>query len=582
MLLYRSAAFGLAVMLSAASAHALELRQSWDGLEDGVAVTAPFLPAGTNAIVLPPDEDRDTAIAQPLPEAPESSPPAAQAQVPALPADQASLIREALTRLIQAPEPGQRSPVALTQNLREALQTFYAARDFTPAFATETGFGETARRVLARFAEARRDGLDPGDYTRAGLLVTGSTAEAIAQRELAFADVLLAYARHASGGRVDPSRVDARHVTVRPPFLAPSAVLQDMASTTDADGLLSSFHPQHAGFQALRNHLAAALDAQTTRPPALSQRFPQGPALRSGMADPRVAMLRQRLSVAARDGGDVMDAALVSAVRAFQSSRGLDVTGIVGPQTVRALNADISPPVDRRIADLTANMERWRWLPRELGNHHVWVNIPEYLVRVRSSGATTYEGRVVVGKLDTPTPVFSDEMQYLVVNPSWTVPPTLVRTQMMPLLQSDPAALARRGIEVVRNRNGGVSFRQPPGERNALGRVKFMFPNNHAVYLHDTPARAYFGHTRRAYSAGCVRVEHPGRFADAAFSNEENINGRRIEGLYGPSERTLRLRTRFPVHLVYFTNFVQADGTMGSAEDIYGFHSRLKELLDLI
>ena len=531
-------------------------------------------------------QNEASGSAAPVPEPAIATPgpvmPAPVAPVPVIAAAPDALAGAAslLALALDPAEAGARSALAVPAATRDAMRAFDATREFRPAFASPAGFVPVAEVALRRFAEAKADGLDPADYTRAGLLATGSTPEAIVQRELAFAEVILVYARHASGGRIDPARVHPRHVTVRPHTPEPASVLADMASSADAHATLDGFHPPHPGFLALRRALGVELAAAGARVVPLVQRFPAGPVLRAGMNDPRVALLRQRLQIASADG-DTMDAGVVQAVRAFQSQRGLEPTGIVGPNTVRALNADIAPPLDRRIADIVANMERWRWLPRDLGEHHVWVNIPEYLVRVTSGGNLTYEGRAVVGKADTPTPIFSDQMEYLVVNPSWTVPPTLVRTQMMPLLRSDPAALARRGIEVVRARNGNVMFRQPPGERNALGRVKFMFPNDHAVYIHDTPARAYFSHTRRAYSSGCVRVENPARFADAAFSLEENVNGRRIEGLYGPSERHLRLRNRFPVHLVYFTSFVRPDGSLGQAEDIYGFHQRLKELLGL-
>lgn len=517
----------------------------------------------------------------------EVDPPAsmAPAPVPAAPAtaavDAPSEVASAIARAIEAADLTRLS--ASERRVREALHAAYAERGHRPVFGDEAGFSARARAAIDVFANAKRDGLNPADYVRAAFADTGRTAEAAARRDLAMADALVAYARHASGGRVDPARVHARHVTVRPPMPEVGEVLQAFESDRPIASVLDGFHPPHEGFRALRRALAALLDAAPASSQARGPLFPGGPALRVGMSDPRVPLLRERLAHAAPAGSerDTMDPGLAAAVRLFQSAQGLEPTGIVGPRTAAALNVDVLPRVERQAADLIANMERWRWLPRELGGHHVWVNIPEYLVRVRSGGTLTFEGRVVVGKDDTPTPIFSDEMQFIVVNPSWTVPPTIVRNQMMPLLRSNPEALARRGIEVVRGRNGQVMFRQPPGERNALGRVKFMFPNDHAVYLHDTPARGYFSHARRAYSHGCVRVEHPARFADAAFAMEDNLGGRRIEQLYGPSERTVRLRNRFPIHLVYFTRFERPDGSIGQAEDIYGFHERLKALLGL-
>jgi murein L,D-transpeptidase YcbB/YkuD len=223
-------------------------------------------------------------------------------------------------------------------------------------------------------------------------------------------------------------------------------------------------------------------------------------------------------------------------------------------------------------------MERWRWLPRDLGALHVKVNIPEFVVRVVREGAVAYEGRAVVGTRETPTPAFSGTMTYFVVNPSWTVPPGIARRDFFPLLASNPEALARRGIEVVR-RGRATTFRQPPGERNALGRIKFMFPNRYSIYLHDTPARGYFQRPVRAFSNGCVRVEDPLAFADAAFAREANMDGRRIRAMYGGPERGVRLAHRLPVHLAYFTAEADAEGRLRRHADVYGLDRRMRDLM---
>ena len=232
------------------------------------------------------------------------------------------------------------------------------------------------------------------------------------------------------------------------------------------------------------------------------------------------------------------------------------------------------------IADLIINMERWRWLPRQLGTSFVMVSVPEYLVRVVDSGRLAYQGRVIVGQQTTPTPLFSGEMQYIVVNPSWTVPPGILKNEILPLYRRDPAAVARRGLQVVRSGNGGVSFRQAPGERNALGRIKFMFPNDHAIYLHDTPGRHLFTRNERALSHGCVRVDQPLKFADAVFAREASLNSKRIEGLYGKDERYVKLKRRIPVHLTYFTVSV-AEGQLSRHADIYGLDRKMKQVMGL-
>lgn len=250
----------------------------------------------------------------------------------------------------------------------------------------------------------------------------------------------------------------------------------------------------------------------------------------------------------------------------------------------RALGAliDKADAKDRAtIDDIVINMERWRWLPRQLGASFVMVSVPEYLVRVIDKGAIAYQGRVIVGQKKTPTPLFSGEMQYVVVNPSWNVPPGILKNEILPLYRRDPAAVARLGLEVVRRAGGEVGFRQAPGERNALGRVKFMFPNDYSIYLHDTPSRALFSKATRALSHGCVRVDQPLKFADAVFSREDGFDGRQIEKLYGKGERYVRLKQRVPVHLTYFTVSSTPEGQLTHHADIYGLDAKMKQVMGL-
>lgn len=233
------------------------------------------------------------------------------------------------------------------------------------------------------------------------------------------------------------------------------------------------------------------------------------------------------------------------------------------------------------IDELIINMERWRWLPRVLGPSFVMVSVPEYTVRIIDAGKTTYQGRVIVGQQKTPTPLFSAEMQYIVVNPTWTVPPGILKNEILPLYNRNPEAVARLGLEVVRQKGGNITFRQAPGERNALGRVKFMFPNDYSIYLHDTPSRGLFTRAQRALSHGCVRVDQPLKFADVLFEHEEGLDGRRIEQLYGKGERHVRLKRRIPVHLTYFTVSPGNDGQLTQHADIYGLDKKMKQVLGL-
>ncbi len=357
-----------------------------------------------------------------------------------------------------------------------------------------------------------------------------------------------------------------------------SQIMQDLAGNVALDELFAKYEPSHAGYKQLKASLDKILNAEDK----VAERpfIPGGPILEKGMRDERVPMLRTRLALnVASDAPPIMDAALVEALRAFQEDNGLRATGKLNKYTVQVLNhqTKVKRPVD--LSDIAANMERWRWLPRDLGDLHVIVNIPEFLVRVEKGGKTTYEGRVVVGKENSPTPIFSDNIEYVVVNPSWNVPPSIVRNEMIPMLQNNPEEFFRRGYEVTQDRRGNYKFRQPPSARNALGRVKFIFPNNHDVYLHDTPAKGYFSRSYRAFSHGCVRVDNPLKFADALLVQEPKISSKRIQRLYGGSEQFLHLEKDIPVHLVYFTAFADAAGTVERRADVYGIDSRLKTLL---
>jgi murein L,D-transpeptidase YcbB/YkuD len=223
------------------------------------------------------------------------------------------------------------------------------------------------------------------------------------------------------------------------------------------------------------------------------------------------------------------------------------------------------------------------------------VNIPEFLVRIVEGGATVYEDRVIVGKPTNQTPIFSKAMQHVIVNPYWNVPTSIAVKEMLPRLAADPGYFARQGFELVNARGHVVSpyavnwravtagrfrFRQPPGERNALGRIKFMLPNEHDVYIHDTPTRSLFANAIRAYSHGCIRVHEPFRFADALLA-DQGIDGARLKKLIGGPERTLMLKRHIPVHIVYFTAGVGKDGKVEARPDIYGHDARLKATLGL-
>ena len=238
------------------------------------------------------------------------------------------------------------------------------------------------------------------------------------------------------------------------------------------------------------------------------------------------------------------------------------------------MRAGASPAKGRLEEDVLANLERWRWLPSDLGPRHILVNVPEFKLRLIDQGRLVHQARVIVGKPETPTPLFSDVMDHAIVNPSWNVPPSIFKNEFY----SDPAYAAARGYQVVRTKHG-VSIRQPPGERNALGFIKFMFPNQHAVYLHDTPNRNLFGSERRAMSHGCVRLDQPFKFAEFVLGSDWTEP--RLRSLIGRGERTIRLPTKVRVHLAYFTVFVDETGELRQVKDLYAVNNKVRVALGL-
>ncbi|WP_420394384.1 L,D-transpeptidase family protein [Acuticoccus sp.] len=463
-----------------------------------------------------------------------------------------------------------------------SVARFYEARHHAPIWT-----GERAATLRARLAQAEFDGLDPADYV---VPPAGDGVGAQAAEEVALTEAALRYARHAHAGRTHPSDV-SRIMTLEPPSLNERTFLLRLAHARDVAATLDSVHPQHAQYQGLRVALRRTLERSVDAPPAVGR----GPNLKEGVRSPRVAVLRARLGATVRRGTDatVFDAALGEAVKGWQRAHGLAADGIVGPRSLAILDAGLG---EEAAAALISNMERWRWMPRWLGAHHVVVNVPAYRVRVVSSAETAYEGRVIVGKPANPTPIFSDEVEHVVVNPYWNVPFSIASSEMLGGIQADPTGyLARRGYEAVLNGRvvhpasiawsrdalRHVRIRQRPGRGNALGSIKFLFPNRHAVYLHDTPTKQLFSRTERAYSHGCVRVEDPFAFADALLAREAGMSGAGLKRLVGRRQQWLDVERKIPVHLTYFTREVAQDGTLLRYADVYGYDARTQRALGL-
>ncbi|WP_054697841.1 L,D-transpeptidase family protein [Desulfosarcina cetonica] len=364
---------------------------------------------------------------------------------------------------------------------------------------------------------------------------------------------------------------------------------------------MESLHPERTAYQRLRK---ARQRYEAMRQAGGWPVIPDGPTLRQGSTGSRVAALIQRLEV----GGDFVaspatdlnedlffDDPLAAAVKRFQTRHGLTPDGAVGKRTLAALNV----PIDRRISQLDLNMERWRWYPDDFGKRYVLVNIPAFELDVVDAGETTTKMRVVVGKNRRPTPIMSSEMTYMEVNPYWTVPIKIARKDILPKVIKDPAYLSRQGIRVfagwdrhapeiqptqiawrdVSRRNFPYRLRQEPSKHNALGRIKFMFPNPHSVYIHDTPHKSLFKRDRRNFSSGCVRVEKPVTLAGDLLRNQGWDEDRLKSAITSGKRRSIRLKTALPVHLVYFTAWVDDKGDTHFRNDIYGHDTRLLQAM---
>ena len=282
-------------------------------------------------------------------------------------------------------------------------------------------------------------------------------------------------------------------------------MLASVVEAKDVGEALAAYEPHSAAYLALKAKLAELRGGRDTG----QLRIANGSTLKIGMHDQRVPQLRARLDVG--EGDTTYDQPLADAVKKFQAMHKLKPTGTLDAATVEVLNGRFP---DRQTDIIIANMERWRWMPHDLGNTYVIVNLPDYTLRVIRQGKPVWMTRIVVGKLATPTPIMSAQMKSITVNPTWNVPDSIAANEYLPLLQQDPTILQRMGLRVSYNPDGTIHLSQPPGEQNALGQLRFNFPNKFLVYQHDSNQKQFFANDRRAESHGCMRVQDPVKYAE--------------------------------------------------------------------
>jgi len=457
-----------------------------------------------------------------------------------------------------------------------SLSSFYAARSYEPLWTDKGVMTDRAKAALAQFKSADDDGLDPADYAVPALEANASV-DTLAEFELKFTNAVIDYARHAAVGRVHWSHV-ARDIVYQTQPPAAADVLTKLSTASDVRAALDSYNPQHKFYKALKTKLAELRGKKDKDKVEEPIEIGAGPMLRAGMDDERVPDLRKRLKVSGAADDKVYDETLAEAVKAFQRDHGLMPDGLLGSNTIRALNG--KKTTERSSAHtidvILANMERWRWIPHDLGESYVIVNIPEFMLRVYNHGSLLWQTRIVVGKPSKPTPLLTETMKFITVNPTWNVPPSIVYGEYLPALQQDPTVLARMGLRVSYTRNG-VHISQPPGAGNALGRIRFNFPNKFLVYQHDTPDKYMFKHVRRAYSHGCMRVQDPDVYAEKLLSialPDKHYTAAQIRGMYGHGEVNIDFPQPIPVHLTYQTAYVDPSGKLELRDDVYGRDSR--------
>ncbi len=515
-------------------------------------------------------------------------------------AETASLEGEIRSRVERMAEPGALSIQDRSIAAEPLLTKIYTQRRFRPAWSSE----RNVAALLDKIDKSEDYGLDPEDFHRARLLAlkdqvaqSGAEEATRAEFDILSTDALARLAYHHYFGKVDPVDLDGKWNFERPlidedPAAELNEVLDGEKVADFIEGLRIS-DPWYDGvLEALARYRSIADKGGW---PVV----PEGSALKPGTSDPRVPVLRTRLAATGDfqgvdTGSELYDGDLEQAVRRFQARHGLEDDGVVGKTSLEVLNV----PVVGRIDQIRVNLERGRWVLRGIGETFVIVNIAGFETYMVRDGKEIWSTKSIVGRNYRKTPVFQDKIRFIEFNPTWTVPPGILGKDILPKARKDPSYIYEKGFTLVDGNGKQVdpksidwskskagnfpySLVQPPGPENALGLVKFMFPNRHLVYLHDTPSRGLFAKSERALSSGCVRIENPFDFAELLLSDQPEWTRQKIDEIVASSETTrVNLKTPLPVLLLYWTVWVEPDGQVSFRRDIYERDSRVLAALN--
>jgi murein L,D-transpeptidase YcbB/YkuD len=478
-----------------------------------------------------------------------------------------------------------------------ALAAFYESRKDESLWVTKTGFNIKAAAVIAELKNADAWGLDVSEFEVPAIATASEGAAELPRGELSEAEMklslaVLKYARYARGGRItEPAKQLSSYLDRLPQLRDPKAVLDEIAASDDPAAALRGLNPKHPQFEKLRQkYLELEKAAQSA---TAIVKIPKGPKLVPGQKHPQVVLLRKRLGVALPDARDapvdetLYDSALEGVVKDFQTKSGLAGDGVVNAATRAALN-DVEVPSPMK---LLANMEEWRWMPEDLGSTYVWVNIPEFLIRVVKNGQVIHTERVITGLPDKQTPVFSDEMELVTFHPRWIVPDSIKVRELYPSLARGGSYFTRQNLRLSRNgreidpysvdwSQADIRYYdiyQPPGGSNVLGVLKFSFPNKHQVYMHDTPTKGLFNEASRPFSHGCMRVRDAVKLAEVVLAEDKGWDAERVDALVAapPQENPITLDHKIPVHITYFTAWIDDDGKEQDWKDVYGHEKRI-------